>query len=75
MDEMDEQDINESLFERLKKIRIQQNLDLSEISSKSRIQIKYLEAIESGNIEQIPNVYDKLFFQTYISFLNFCCNI
>jgi transcriptional regulator with XRE-family HTH domain len=66
---MDEQEKPQSLFERLKQIRIQQNLNLNTISKKSRIHIKYLKAIESGEIKQIPEVYDKLFFQTYVSFL------
>lgn len=67
---MDEQEKSQSLFERLKQIRIQKNLDLKTISKKSRIHLKYLKAIESGEIDQIPEVYDKLFFQTYVSFLD-----
>lgn len=67
---MDEQEKSQSLFERLKQIRIKKNLDLKTISKKSRIHLKYLKAIESGEIDQIPEVYDKLFFQTYVSFLD-----
>ncbi|MBN2423586.1 MAG: DUF4115 domain-containing protein [Calditrichaceae bacterium] len=56
-------------FEQLKKIRISKKLDLKNISEKSRIQVKYLQAIEEGQFEVIPEVYDKLFFQTYLGFL------
>ena len=58
-----------SLFEFLKQAREKQKLTLKQISQKSRIHIKYLEAIESGDLKEIPSVYDKLFFQTYLSFI------
>jgi len=61
--------MDETLFERLKNLREVQKLSLEEISTKSRIRLHYLQAIEAGTIEQIPDVYDKLFFQTYLSFL------
>jgi len=59
-----------NLFEHLKKIRLSKNISLKTIAQDSRIQLSYLEAIESGEFEKIPEVYDKLFFQTYISYLN-----
>ena len=68
MDENEE--IKENIFERLKNIRIKKNLDLTKIAEKTKIRVKYLEAIESGNIKEIPEVYDKLFFQTYLNSLN-----
>lgn len=68
MDENEE--IHETIFEELKNIRIKKNLELSKIAEKTKISIKYLEAIESGNIKEIPEVYDKLFFQTYLNSLN-----
>ncbi|MGD9897887.1 MAG: helix-turn-helix domain-containing protein [Calditrichaceae bacterium] len=67
---MTENDNNLSIFEQLKNIRLEQKIDLNDVAKKSRIQVKYLEAIEAGEIEQIPEVYDKLFFQTYLSFLS-----
>jgi transcriptional regulator with XRE-family HTH domain len=66
--EQNEKYIN--LFEQLKKIRLSKNISLKTIARDSRIQVSYLEAIESGEFEKIPEVYDKLFFQTYISYLN-----
>ncbi len=59
-----------SLFDELKKIREEKNITLEEISSESRIQISYLRAIESGEFEKIPEVYDKLFFQSYLAYLH-----
>ncbi len=58
-----------SIFEELKKIREEKNITLEEISAESRIQISYLRAIEAGEFEKIPEVYDKLFFQSYLSYL------
>lgn len=57
-------------FKNLKQIRLDKNISLKTISRDSRIQIVYLEAIETGDFNKIPTVYDKLFFQTYISYLN-----
>ncbi|MEJ2542899.1 MAG: DUF4115 domain-containing protein [Calditrichaceae bacterium] len=68
MDENEE--IKENIFEELKNIRIKKNLDLEKIADKTKISLKYLKAIESGNIKEIPEVYDKLFFQTYLNSLN-----
>lgn len=59
-----------TLFEKLKKIRLDKNISLKTIARDSRIQINYLEAIEAGEFDKIPAVYDKLFFQTYLSYLN-----
>ena len=68
MDENEE--IKENIFEELRNIRIKKNLDLEKIAEKTKISLRYLKAIESGNIKEIPEVYDKLFFQTYLNSLN-----
>jgi cytoskeletal protein RodZ len=65
MDELN----NISLFEKLKKIRISKKIKLEEFAAQSQIQIKYLEAIELGELDKIPAVYDKLFFNAYLNFL------
>ena len=67
---MEQNDGSPNLFEQLKKIRLDKNISLQTISRDSRIQLQYLEAIEAGEFEKIPVVYDKLFFQTYLSYLN-----
>ncbi|RMH64156.1 MAG: helix-turn-helix domain-containing protein [Calditrichaeota bacterium] len=60
---------NLNIFEELKAHREAKKITLQEISAESRIQIMYLEAIEAGAFEKIPEVYDKLFFQSYLSYL------
>ena len=61
---------NESfLFERLKKIRLENNLSLESISDMYRIQLKYLNLLEEGDLLAIPEVYDKMFFRSYIKAL------
>ena len=67
---MESNETNPNLFQQLKQIRLDKNISLQTISRDSRIQIQYLEAIEAGEFEKIPVVYDKLFFQTYLSYLN-----
>ena len=67
---MSQNDESMTLFEKLKKMRLDKNISLQTIARDSRIQIQYLEAIEAGEFEKIPVVYDKLFFQTYLSYLN-----
>ena len=66
----DKENLIETIFEKLKNIRIKKNLELAKIAEKTKINIKFLEAIESGNLKEIPEVYDKLFFQTYLTSLN-----
>ncbi len=63
-------EINESfLFERLKKIRLEKNMSLESISDMYRIQMKYLVLLEEGDLLAIPEVYDKMFFRSYVKAL------
>ena len=66
---MEEQKSESFLFERLKKIRLEKNLTLESISDKYRVQLKYLKSLEKGDLLDIPEVYDKLFFRSYIKAL------
>lgn len=59
-------DDNYDIFKILKSIRIENKLNLEDIAAKTRIRLSYLQAIENGEIDKIPSVYDKLFFQTYL---------
>lgn len=59
----------QNIFAELKQIREEKGLKLDEISRESRIQLAYLKAIEDGAFENIPEVYDKFFFQTYLNYL------
>ena len=62
--------IKKNLFEELKNLRIKKGINLQSLAEASRIQIKYLHALEDGNLLEVPAVYDKLFFRSYIRALN-----
>ena len=66
---MEDSNKQKNLFEELKNIRIQKGISLESLAESSRIQLKYLEALEEGNLLDIPAVYDKLFFRSYIKAL------
>jgi cytoskeletal protein RodZ len=59
-----------TLGERMKKIREERRLSLSEISKHTKIQIKYLEYIEEGAYAKLPaDVYVKGFLRSYAAFM------
>ena len=59
-----------SLFEKLKEIRLEKKLTLKQISQSTRIHLKYLESLEHGDLLEIPEIYDKLFFKSYLKSLD-----
>ncbi|MEE9119277.1 MAG: RodZ domain-containing protein [Calditrichia bacterium] len=61
---------HKNLFEKLKEIRIEKGIRFETITEKSRIQVKYLQALEEGDLLSIPEVYDKLFFRSYLKALS-----
>lgn len=63
---MEKEKSDKSLFEELKAIRIKNKVKLEDIAKSSRIQLEYLQALEEGNLLKIPEVYDKLFFRSYL---------
>lgn len=58
------------LFGDLKNIRLDKGMSLEQVSEQSRIQLKYLQALESGELLKIPEVYDKMFFRGYLKSLD-----
>jgi cytoskeletal protein RodZ len=60
---------SKSLFERLKELRIKKGVQIETIADSSRIQLKYLQSLEDGDLLSIPEVYDKLFFRSYLKSL------
>ena len=54
-------------YNKYKKFRIENNIDLKDVSIRTKIDLKYLQAIERGKFAEIPPVYVKLFFKAYIS--------
>ena len=53
----------------LKEERMNQNLELDKISEKTKISIKHLKLIESGDFKTIPTTYLRLFIKTYAQYL------
>ncbi len=54
-------------YNKYKKFRTENNIDLKDISKRTKIDLKYLQAIEKGKFAEIPSVYVKLFFKAYIN--------
>ena len=52
-------------FEELKKQRISQDIELIEISNRTKINVEYLESIEKGNFDFLPYIYVRLFLKAY----------
>jgi cytoskeletal protein RodZ len=60
-----------TLGERLKKMRTDSRMSLSEISKATKIQVKYLEYLENGEYEKLPaDVYVRGFLRSYARYLN-----
>jgi transcriptional regulator with XRE-family HTH domain len=53
----------------LKEKREIKNLDINKISEETKINIKHLRAIESGDFNNIPTTYLRLFIKTYAQYL------
>lgn len=54
-------------FENLKQKREEKGVTLEHINRKTFLPIQYLEAIESGKMEQIPEGYDRIYLKRYAS--------
>ena len=54
-------------YNKYKKFRIENNIDLKDISKRTKIDLKHLKAIERGKFAEIPPIYVKLFFKAYIN--------
>ena len=48
-------------FKELKKLRIERDIELAEISTRTKINLDYLETLESGDFTFLPYVYVRLF--------------
>ncbi|MCZ7614845.1 MAG: helix-turn-helix domain-containing protein [Ignavibacteriaceae bacterium] len=51
--------------EQLKKARLKKGLSLQQIAAKTRIDIKFLEAIDNGNFGFLPDLYVKAFIKQF----------
>ncbi len=59
-----------AFFGELKKLREEKNITLEQIAADTRISLEHLQALEKGDLENVPSVYDKMFFRTYLRALN-----
>ena len=60
----------ETFFSILKEHRESKSIQIEEISEYTKINPKYIEAIEEGNFDILPNVYMRLFLRSYASYLD-----
>jgi cytoskeletal protein RodZ len=59
----------ESFFSLLKSHRESKGVEIQEIAEYTKINPKYLHAIESGDFKVLPNVYMRLFLRSYAQFI------
>ena len=59
----------ESFFSLLKSHREAKGVEIQEIAEYTKINPKYLHAIESGDFKVLPNVYMRLFLRSYAQFI------
>ena len=60
---------NTKFYKELKKKRNTKKITLEEISEYTKINIKYLDAIEIGDFNSLPNVYIRLFLRSYCDYI------
>jgi len=66
---MPESNPHNELFSKLRGIREAKGLPLDVIARESRIHMKYLLALENGQLSGLTAVYDQLFFRSYLKAL------
>lgn len=57
----------DNFFTKYKKLREDQKIDLADIENRTKINIKYLAALEAGNFDLIQKPYTRLFLRAYIN--------
>lgn len=57
----------DNFFTKYKKLRQDQKIDLADIENRTKINIKYLAALEAGNFDLIQKPYTRLFLRAYIN--------
>ncbi|MBA7643327.1 MAG: hypothetical protein GH143_11100 [Calditrichaeota bacterium] len=55
----------ETFYHALKQLRVAQGISLEDISARTRINIRFLEALEQGDLEILPKTYMRLFLRSY----------
>ncbi len=62
---MDHEGFNQ-IIQELKAIREEKQISLQTISEKTRIRLQYLEWLEGGELDKLPQVYDRFIFKSYL---------
>ena len=55
----------ETFYHALKQLRVAQGISLEDIAARTRINIRFLEALEQGDLEILPKTYMRLFLRSY----------
>ena len=55
----------DTFYHELKQLRIAQGIRLEDISAKTRVNIRFLEALEAGEFDVLPTTYIRLFLRSY----------
>ncbi len=55
----------ETFYHALKQLRVAQGISLEDISARTRINIRFLEALEQGDLGMLPKTYMRLFLRSY----------
>lgn len=56
---------SDNFYYELKQLRVAQGITLEDISDQTRINIRFLEALESGEFSVLPKTYVRLFLRSY----------
>lgn len=62
-------DTKPKFYELLKDKRKTKQISLKEISEYTKINISYLESLETGEFDVLPNVYTRLFLRSYCEYV------
>ena len=62
-------DTKPNFYEVLKDTRKSKQISLKEISDYTKINIGYLESLENGEFDVLPNVYTRLFLRSYCDYI------
>ena len=62
-------DSSEPFYHQLKQLRVAQGIELADISARTRIETRFLEAMEEGDFTILPMTYVRLFLRSYCEFV------
>jgi len=63
--------LDPKLLEELRKTRLEKKITLQDIAGATRINVRFLEAIEQGNLDILPKPYIKSFIKQYAQYIGY----